>query len=142
MDDQTSPRRRLRLFAAALAALALVLLPACSSDDGASDDGASEGDAAAEDAGGDGDGEAPVEADAVTIVDFAFDPPDLEVAAGTSVTFTNEDGATHTATAEDDAFDTGDLGQGDTGEVTLDEPGTYAYLCSIHNYMTGTITVQ
>lgn len=134
MDDQTSPIRRLRLLAVALAALALVLLPACSGDDDASD-----GDAAAEDDGEDG---APVEGDEVTIVDFVFDPPDLEVAAGSTVTFTNEDGATHTATADDDAFDTGDLGQGDTGEVTLDEPGTYAYLCSIHNYMTGTVTVQ
>jgi plastocyanin len=134
-----SPRARalLGLLAALLAGG--FLLGACSDDgddEGSSDEGTTEG---GEEEAADA---APVAGDAVTIADFAFDPPNLQVEAGTTVTFTNDDSATHTATAEDDSFDTGDLDQGASGEVTLDEPGTYAYFCNIHNYMTGSITVE
>lgn len=82
--------------------------------------------------------------DAVTIVDFAYDPTPLQVAVGTAVTFTNEDSAPHTATSTEAPveFDTGDLAEGDTDEITFDEAGTYEYYCSIHNYMKGEITVE
>ncbi len=80
----------------------------------------------------------------VTIADFSFDPDQVEVAVGDTVTFENTDDATHTATAEDgdpDSFDTGELATGDSKEVTFDEPGDYEYYCSIHDYMKGTIRV-
>ena len=77
----------------------------------------------------------------VTIAGFAFDPADLEVAAGTEVTWTNDDSAPHTATADDGTFDTGTLEQGDSGSATFDEPGDFPYHCAIHPDMTGTITV-
>lgn len=80
----------------------------------------------------------------VDIVDFTFDPGSLDVAVGDTVTFTNSDSAAHTATAEDGAaaaFDTGDIAGGATAEVTFDTAGDHAYVCSIHEYMTGTITV-
>lgn len=82
--------------------------------------------------------------DAVTIVDFAYDPTPLTVAVGTAVTFTNEDSAPHTATSTEAPveFDTGDLAEGDADEITFDEAGTYEYYCSIHNYMKGEITVE
>jgi plastocyanin len=138
-------KKTLRILVAALA-LAGFVLAGCSDDsDESGDDGsaaetseAAGADDSAPEAGG-GAGES---GDAVTIVDFAFDPDGLTVPAGTTVTFTNEDGATHTATADDESFDTGDLEQGDSSEVTLDEAGEIAYFCLIHNYMTGTITVE
>jgi plastocyanin len=77
----------------------------------------------------------------VTIADFAFAPPELTVAAGTTVTWTNEDWAPHTATAEDGSFDSGRLDQGDSLEQTFDEPGTFAYHCSFHPGMVGSVIV-
>ena len=65
----------------------------------------------------------------MTIADFAFDPGDLTVAVGDTVTWTNDDDTDHTVTADDDAFDSGDLGGGDTFEQTFDEAGEFAYHC-------------
>ena len=76
----------------------------------------------------------------VVIRDFAFEAPS-EVAVGTTVTATNEDAATHTWSAVDGTFDSGQLAQGDTFTFTFDEPGTYDYLCRIHPSMTGGLTV-
>jgi len=81
--------------------------------------------------------------DQVTIKNFKFGPDNLSVAKGTTVTFTNNDTANHTATATGaNAFDTGTLNQGATKTVTLDKPGTYSYMCSFHPFMHGTITVK
>jgi plastocyanin len=77
----------------------------------------------------------------VTIRDFTFDPADIEVPAGSSVTWQNEDDAPHTATADDGAFDTGRLDQGGSGGVTFDQPGAYPYRCDFHPDMVGTVTV-
>jgi plastocyanin len=88
-----------------------------------------------------GTGEASAEGTSVIIADFAFAPPDLTVAAGTTVTWTNEGWAPHTATAEDGSFDSGRLDQGDSFEQTFNEPGTFAYHCSFHPGMTGSVVV-
>jgi plastocyanin len=80
----------------------------------------------------------------VAIVDFAFDPAELTVPAGTTVTWTNEDDSPHSIQDDSElgADESADLGPGDSFELTYDEPGTYAYLCGIHNYMTGSVTVE
>jgi plastocyanin len=79
----------------------------------------------------------------VTIQGFAFHPSSLTVKAGTKVTFTNEDSTTHTATSQGDStIDSGNLAQGQTYTVTLSKAGTYNYICTIHQYMQGSITVQ
>jgi plastocyanin len=78
---------------------------------------------------------------AVEIKGFAFNPPMIEVPSGTTVTWTNQDTAPHTATAEDGSFDTGRLNQGQSGEVTFDQPGTYTYICTFHPNMKGTVVV-
>ena len=79
--------------------------------------------------------------EAVTIQGFAFGPATIDVPAGTSVTWTNEDSAPHTATADDQSWDTGSLGEGESGSVTFDEPGEYPYHCAFHDQMSGTVTV-
>lgn len=78
---------------------------------------------------------------AVSIVDFAFDTPSLEVAAGTTVTWTNNDSAAHTASASDGSWDTGNIDPGASASVTFDTPGTYEYACAYHPNMTATIVV-
>jgi plastocyanin len=88
-------------------------------------------------------GEAPKGGSAVTIKDFAYSPPSLTVPKGTTIEFTNEDSSNHTATSKSTgAFDTGTIGQGKSKAVTLSKPGTFAYFCSFHPFMQGTITVE
>ncbi len=84
----------------------------------------------------------PSEDPAVDIVDFEFEPATLTVEAGTEVTFTNDDTSPHTATADDDSFDTDKLDdRGGVGSVQLDEPGSYPYFCEFHPTMRGTVEV-
>ena len=78
----------------------------------------------------------------VRIVNFEYEPSALEVTPGTVVAWTNEDGVPHTATAQDDTFDTGRLNKGESGEITFDTPGTYEYICDYHPYMNGRIVVS
>ncbi|WP_406448047.1 cupredoxin domain-containing protein [Streptomyces sp. NBC_00876] len=80
----------------------------------------------------------------ITIKDFAFHPASLTVAAGTKITVTNKDAATHTVTATGDkAFDTGQVKSGQTVTFTAPaRPGSYPYICTIHPTMNGTLTVR
>ena len=79
----------------------------------------------------------------VKISDFKFAPATLTVKQGSSVTVTNEDSAAHTATSDDGTtFDTGSLNQGASQTITLHEPGTYPYHCSIHPFMKAKIVVS
>jgi amicyanin len=80
----------------------------------------------------------------VTISNFKFDAPAVAVKTGGTVTWTNKDSAQHTATADKGAntFDTGTLSQGDSKKVTFSKAGTYAYICSFHPFMKGTVVVQ
>lgn len=80
--------------------------------------------------------------EAIAIEGFAFGPAELTVPAGTTVTWTNNDGAPHTVTADDGSFGSENLATGDTFSFTFDTPGTYTYHCEIHPSMTATITVE
>jgi plastocyanin len=78
---------------------------------------------------------------AVSIVDFAFQPASIEVPAGSTVTWTNAGAAPHTVTADDGAFDSGQLKPGESFSQTFTTPGTYTYHCEIHPQMMGTMVV-
>jgi plastocyanin len=79
----------------------------------------------------------------LVIKNFAFHPADFTVAPGATITVTNEDSVTHTFTARDGAFNTGDIPPGHTVTVTAPtKPGSYPYLCLIHQFMTGVLTVR
>ena len=84
---------------------------------------------------------APSTAGTVSIKGFAFAPKSITVAKGTTVTWTNLDGSTHSVVATDTSFVSNDLAKGATFQHTFDAAGTFPYICGIHNYMTGTITV-
>lgn len=77
----------------------------------------------------------------VEIVNFAYDPDPVTIEEGGKVIWQNEDSAPHTATADDGSFDTGTLDEGKLKSETFKEPGTYAYICSIHPQMHGTVEV-
>jgi plastocyanin len=89
-----------------------------------------------------GTGTAGSDGNDVAIQDFAFAPADLEVAAGTEITWTNDDPAPHTVTAEDGSFDSGTLEPGQTFSVPVQGNGPVTYRCEIHPDMVGTITVR
>ena len=79
--------------------------------------------------------------DSVSISNFAFEPAELGVAAGTEVTWTNDDPAPHTVTADDGSFDSGTLEPGQAFSVTFDGNGPIIYACRIHPDMIGTVSV-
>jgi plastocyanin len=79
---------------------------------------------------------------AITIKNFQYSPDPIVVTAGDTITVTNDDGTAHTLTADHGTFDTGNLGDGAETTITVAAPGTYAYHCDIHNYMTGKIEAR
>jgi len=72
---------------------------------------------------------------------WTFQPNTLTVAVGETVVWTNAGHANHTVTANDKPFDSGNLAPGQSFSWTASQPGTYAYFCSYHPWMTGTVTV-
>jgi plastocyanin len=77
----------------------------------------------------------------VQIGDGFFSPANLTITVGDTVTWTNTDDSPHTVTATDGAFDAGNLDGGAAFSQTFTSAGTFAYVCSYHDEMTGTITV-
>src|SRR5688500_10144332 len=125
----------LRIFRV-LSVLALVLLlVGCgggggeSTEDGGGDTAAASSDSA--------------EASAVTIADLQYSPADLEVSAGSTVTWTNDDDAPHTVSFDDDALaDSEELAKDDEISTTFDKAGEFSYAYAIHPDMKATVTVQ
>jgi plastocyanin len=77
----------------------------------------------------------------VDIVEFTYQPDPVVVQAGGKVIWQNQDTAPHTATADDDSWDTGTIEKGKIGSETFKEPGTFTYFCEIHPTMKGTVEV-
>jgi plastocyanin len=152
--------RSLRYAAVTSIAAAVLAVAACGSSGSSTSSGAGSGDrsyggggattagaAATTAAGGEattaasGGGAPAAGAGAVTIKDFAFDPGDLTIAKGTTVTWKNDDSATHRIKSGDGSFDSKDLKNGDSFDHTFDTAGTFDYICGIHPSMKGKITV-
>lgn len=124
--------RLTRMFLAVF--LVVGVLGACST----SDDGSADGAEADEDT----ESGSP---NTVAMELIAYNPEDLEVAAGTEVTWTQGDAGFHTVTSgtveqggagvtvsPDGIFDSGDIETDDSFSFTFDEPGTFPYYCEIH----------
>ena len=91
-------------------------------------------------------GEAVVQAAAspatIDIDNFAFAPATLTVAAGTTVTWKNEDDSPHRIGDKNGTFKSAALDTDDTFSHTFAAPGEYPYICTIHPYMVGKIIVK
>jgi plastocyanin len=84
--------------------------------------------------------------EAASIKTFQFQPNALEVRAGTTVTWTNEDGVDHTVTsgtpeAPVGNFDSGGFGKGQSFSAVFQTPGEYTYFCAKHKSMRGMVKV-
>jgi plastocyanin len=78
----------------------------------------------------------------VSIGDNFYSPASVTINAGDTVTWTNNGQATHTATATDGSFNTGNISPGQSRSHTFSQPGTFNYFCQIHGTaQSGTITV-
>jgi LPXTG-motif cell wall-anchored protein len=75
----------------------------------------------------------------VAIRDFSFGPSAITVHVGDTVTWTNAGPTDHTATGT--GFDTGTLSRGQSGSHAFTSAGTFAYHCTLHPFMRGTVTV-
>ncbi len=84
-----------------------------------------------------------VSRDHITISNFMYSPMSDTVAPGTTVSVTNSDAVTHTLSATGGQFNTGDISPNQTKTFTAPtKPGTYHYICDIHQFMMGTIVVK
>ena len=85
---------------------------------------------------------APVKTNQVEMVkSYRFDPGTIEVAAGDSVTWTNDDNFTHTVRV--DGQDDHKVGKGESVTIRFDKPGSYDYVCTLHSRdMHGTVIVR
>jgi plastocyanin len=79
---------------------------------------------------------------AVAIDNFNFGPQALTVAAGTTVTWTNNDDIPHTVRAVDGSFHSKAMDTADSYSFTFTKPGVYSYFCSIHPKMVGKVVVK
>jgi plastocyanin len=138
-----------KLIALILACLALGLVVAgCGGDD--DDDGGGGGGAStSEQPAGDGGGGGGGGGTQVSMKNIQFDPKDITVKAGDTITFTNDEAVPHdvhktSGPGEDFASGpTGGMQEGDTFKLTLDKPGKYDYVCDVHAPgMAGSITVK
>ena len=78
----------------------------------------------------------------VSIDNFNFSPMTLTVAAGTTVTWTNNDDIPHTVRAVDGSFHSKALDSADSYSFTFAKPGVYSYFCSVHPKMVGKVIVK
>lgn len=72
---------------------------------------------------------------------YSPNPFTISLASQTSVKWGNADGTTHTVTSDDGAISSGNIASGGTFSHTFTTPGTYAYHCTIHPTMAGSIVV-
>jgi plastocyanin len=78
----------------------------------------------------------------VTVQFQSFAPYALDALSGDTVTWGNGSGRTHTVTADNGAFDSGDVPDGQSFSYTFTTPGTYTYHCTIHRGMLGVVSVR
>jgi plastocyanin len=78
----------------------------------------------------------------VKIDNFTFEPAQLTVKPGTTVTWINEDDIPHTVVATNKTFRSKALDTDDKFSFTFTTPGTYEYFCSLHPHMKATVTVS
>ena len=78
----------------------------------------------------------------VKVKNFSFSPVTLRVHPGATITWKNLDGEPHVVVSETGVFRSGALDEGDSFQFTFEKPGTYAFFCSVHPHMRGTIVVE
>jgi plastocyanin len=84
----------------------------------------------------------PTDATAAEMRGMTFAPSRLEVTAGTTIRWTNNDQLVHTITADDGSWDSGPIEPGQTWSRTFAQPGEYAVHCTPHPFMKAVVVVR
>lgn len=74
-------------------------------------------------------------------IDRSVFEPLIEVAVGSTVVWTNDEGVSHTITANDLSVDSPFLTAGQSFSYTFTQPGTFDYYCRLHQSMTATVII-
>jgi plastocyanin len=91
--------------------------------------------------GGAADSEPVATTDVKMVKSYRFEPETIEIEAGQTVTWTNEDNFTHTVQV--DGQEDHEVGQGESVSLAFDQPGTYHYVCTLHSQdMDGEVVVR
>src|SRR5579863_7733861 len=77
----------------------------------------------------------------ITIDNFSFGP-DLTIASGTTVTWTNHDDVPHVVASDSNIFKSKALDTDDHFSYTFTKPGTYVYYCTVHPKMIAKVVVK
>ena len=86
-------------------------------------------------------GRARAEDTTVNIDNFVFEPAQLTVKVGQTVTWTNRDDIPHTVVCAG-KFRSKTMDTDGTFSFTFTAPGDYKYFCSLHPHMTGAVKVE
>lgn len=71
----------------------------------------------------------------IQVKNFAFEPAAITIKVGQKLTWTNDDVVPHTATADHNVWDSGQVAPGHSFTVTVIRPGMYEYTCLNHPFM-------
>jgi plastocyanin len=81
-------------------------------------------------------------AGSTTLSTTAYSPNPVTVAVGGTVTWMNNDTTPHTATGDDNSYNSGTIAPGGQFSRTFSTAGSYPYHCTLHPNMVGTVRVQ
>jgi len=85
---------------------------------------------------------APAKTVSIDIAKFAYGPPEITIAPGTTVVWTNHDETPHTVTSKDKSFASKGMDTNDTFEHTFAGECDFTYICTVHPFMTGVVHVH
>ena len=78
----------------------------------------------------------------VTIKSLKYSSNTIQITKGETVEWVNDDLTPHTVTSDSGEFNSGSMDVGATWRHTFNEPGTFAYFCTFHREMKGSIVVK
>lgn len=78
----------------------------------------------------------------VKIENFTYNPQQITVKVGTTITWVNHDDIPHTVTSSHQAFKSQVIDTDEKFIFTFSTPGTFQYFCALHPHMTGSIVVE
>lgn len=77
----------------------------------------------------------------VIIESNTFKPADITIKVGETITWINKDSYNHTIEGINGEIDSGNMASGEEFSFTFNNEGTFDYICGIHTFMKGKVTV-